>query len=157
MRLTPKLNKALHIQYADTCQYCFNFCNEKGHVDHIVPIAKNGKNKLSNFTLSCKRCNKHKRDKLLPKQKIKKHVLIAYRNIEFIKKFLGQQGMKKLHISNLKIKAIRDFPNDLWHKARLAALKEKKTIGQWLAEVIERHLKGEPNESSNSQTKSKKG
>ena len=40
-----------------------------------------------------------------------------------------------------KIVNIRKFPVDTWHKARLAALKEKKTIGQWVAEAIEKHLK----------------
>ena len=45
-----------------------------------------------------------------------------------------------------KIVNIRKIPVDTWHKARLAALKEKKTIGQWLTEIIEKHLKREKKE-----------
>jgi len=38
-----------------------------------------------------------------------------------------------------KIVNIRKFPVDTWRKARKEAIEEGKTIGQWLAEVIEKH------------------
>ena len=40
-----------------------------------------------------------------------------------------------------KIIAIRNLSEKTWHKVRVAALKEKKTVGSWLTEFIEKHLK----------------
>lgn len=46
------------------CAYCRGSVKEKYHVDHIVPIVKNGKNDRSNLQILCPSCNhkKHSKD-----------------------------------------------------------------------------------------------
>lgn len=42
------------------CQYCAS-CDGPFHIDHIVPRASGGRNRLENVCVACARCNTSKR------------------------------------------------------------------------------------------------
>jgi 5-methylcytosine-specific restriction endonuclease McrA len=44
--------------YSNTCAYCG--CNGKLTIDHLVPISKDGKHKLTNLIPACHTCNSSK-------------------------------------------------------------------------------------------------
>ena len=44
----------------DKCAYCRKLLRGKGHVDHILAIAKGGSNDRRNLQLTCEICNKRK-------------------------------------------------------------------------------------------------
>ena len=48
--------------YSDPCCYCGR---PMQHIDHIVPVAKDGAEHWTNLTAACQRCNNRKRDKSL--------------------------------------------------------------------------------------------
>ena len=48
--------------YSDPCCYCGR---PMQHIDHIVPVAKDGAEYWTNLTAACQRCNNRKRDKSL--------------------------------------------------------------------------------------------
>ncbi len=52
----------VEILYNDPCCYCGK---PMQHIDHIVPIAKQGEEYWTNLTAACQRCNNRKRDKSL--------------------------------------------------------------------------------------------
>lgn len=47
----------------DKCAYCRIRLNGKGEVDHKVPLSKGGTNDRSNLQLTCKPCNRKKRNR----------------------------------------------------------------------------------------------
>jgi len=62
-----------------TCQYCGRNVKEdkiKLHVDHIIPLSKNGTWEKKNLTTACEECNIGKADILLNEYKIKKDNVI---------------------------------------------------------------------------------
>jgi len=152
-KLSPNLNKALHVFYTDTCQYCRKKCNGKGHVDHIVPIAKGGKDKLSNYILSCSDCNHQKKDKLLDKSEIRKHVLFAYKNMKLVELLYnsikkGRGKKNQYSILNYKAKrarlnksgfgnvTIKDVPQELWDRLKIQAKKEGRLFSAFVVELL---------------------
>lgn len=52
------------------CQYCGKTPKDgiKLVVDHIYPVSKGGKGKRFNLITSCSKCNRRKKDRLLPKE-----------------------------------------------------------------------------------------
>jgi len=60
------LNKALHIVWHDTCQYCNKKCEGKGHTEHIDPKSNGGRDDLSNLILACRKCNGEKTNLIIP-------------------------------------------------------------------------------------------
>lgn len=71
-----------------TCVYCGRNSFEdkvKLHIDHLIPRAKGGSDKINNLVTSCQSCNNSKKDKLLSKEiieKIKKRKIIIHESIE---------------------------------------------------------------------------
>ena len=68
-------------KYSRTCQYC-SARNIPLEVEHIVPKSKGGSNRVSNLTLSCRKCNEKKGNKpieefLKRKPELLKKVLAA--------------------------------------------------------------------------------
>lgn len=57
--MTPSLRKAIMERDHYTCQLCGKYMpDEVGlHIDHIVPIAKDGKSVPSNLRVLCSKCN----------------------------------------------------------------------------------------------------
>lgn len=55
----PKLREA----QGDKCAICGAKLNGKGHLDHIVPLAKGGEHKPRNLQFLCPPCNLHKSDR----------------------------------------------------------------------------------------------
>ena len=49
-------------KYSRTCQYC-SVRNIPLEVEHIIPKSKGGSNRVSNLTLSCRKCNEKKGNK----------------------------------------------------------------------------------------------
>ena len=47
------------------CPYCFNNMKDDIHIDHIIPLSKNGSNKVHNLILCCSYCNLRKNAKEL--------------------------------------------------------------------------------------------
>ena len=58
----PYTKEEFYIWYKDQPKQC-TYCKEKAeHLDHIVPVAKQGTNEFSNLQLLCGRCNRAKWD-----------------------------------------------------------------------------------------------
>jgi 5-methylcytosine-specific restriction endonuclease McrA len=55
----PKLREA----QGDKCAICATRLHGKGHLDHVVPLAKGGKHLPGNLQFLCAPCNLHKSDK----------------------------------------------------------------------------------------------
>ncbi len=56
----------LELFKCDICAYCKKFCESQDKtIDHIIPLAKQGKHISSNITMCCSSCNSSKQDKLL--------------------------------------------------------------------------------------------
>ena len=52
----------VYLKYGGKCAYCGRALSyEEMQVDHIVPKRNNGKNNISNYNPSCRRCNHYKR------------------------------------------------------------------------------------------------
>lgn len=47
----------LRQKLGDRCSYCDSPLNGGGHLDHMTPVAKGGRNDLENVTYCCKNCN----------------------------------------------------------------------------------------------------
>ena len=45
----------------ELCGDCLDF-NKTTHIDHIIPVSKDGKNKIENLQFVCAKCNYAKRD-----------------------------------------------------------------------------------------------
>ena len=63
-KIHSKKKAKIHKRDNYTCSYC----GEKSdtlHVDHIIPLNKNGNNRYSNLTTSCQPCNNQKKDKTI--------------------------------------------------------------------------------------------
>lgn len=54
---------AIRVQQKDRCAYCRVGLNNRGHVDHIVPLARGGSNWPRNIQLLCQPCNQRKKDR----------------------------------------------------------------------------------------------
>jgi hypothetical protein len=55
--------KKIRSQQKDKCAICFRSLNGKGHMDHIIPLAKGGKHAAANLQFLCPPCNLSKSDK----------------------------------------------------------------------------------------------
>lgn len=55
----PKIRTA----QSDKCAICKERLNGKGHLDHIMPLARGGKHEPSNLQFLCPPCNLHKSDR----------------------------------------------------------------------------------------------
>ncbi len=64
--MTKELRKKIMIRDNYTCQLCGKYMpDEVGlHIDHIIPISKDGKTVISNLQVLCSKCNGHKSDML---------------------------------------------------------------------------------------------
>jgi 5-methylcytosine-specific restriction endonuclease McrA len=54
------MKRAVRLRAGDKCQMCGVSAEAPGvimHIDHIVPLAKGGKNELDNLQLLCGKCN----------------------------------------------------------------------------------------------------
>lgn len=52
------------------CFYCNDVFNSKlAHVDHVVPLSRGGQHSVTNFCVSCPKCNLSKNDKLVEEWK----------------------------------------------------------------------------------------
>jgi len=58
------VNTYLKLKHNYTCQYCGTKSTSKKkvrlEVDHVIPVSKGGSDQLTNLTLACHICNKHK-------------------------------------------------------------------------------------------------
>jgi len=52
-----------------TCEYCGNMVGNDYHLDHILPISKNGTSDITNLAIACSKCNLQKGPKLLEEYK----------------------------------------------------------------------------------------
>lgn len=52
------------------CHYCsVSVSHNECHIDHYIPLNKDGSNKIENLTISCAYCNIHKSDKIVEDEK----------------------------------------------------------------------------------------
>jgi len=58
------LRKQVKQRDNSTCRYCGIFVLD-GHVDHVIPVSRDGTNDLDNLVWSCPECNHSKGDKTL--------------------------------------------------------------------------------------------
>ena len=62
--LPARLREAVFDRDGEVCAYCLT-TDGPFEIDHIHPVAKGGSDDLENLTVSCKSCNRSKRDKLV--------------------------------------------------------------------------------------------
>lgn len=53
----------LRLRLGDRCAYCDSHLGGKGHLDHMTPVAKGGRNEIGNVTYCCEACNQAKHAK----------------------------------------------------------------------------------------------
>ena len=64
--IPPKLRFEILEKYNHTCQYCGRKAPEvELEIDHIIPISKGGQTIAENITVSCRKCNNGKSNKIL--------------------------------------------------------------------------------------------
>ena len=54
----------LYKQQKGCCWYCGEFVGLTFDIDHRVPVSRGGPSDISNIVISCRACNREKRDKL---------------------------------------------------------------------------------------------
>lgn len=67
MSISAKLRKTVTDRANKLCEYCLmplDFSHDPFEVEHIIPIAQNGKTISSNLALACRGCNLFKSDKI---------------------------------------------------------------------------------------------
>lgn len=62
-KLSPSLSLMLFAKQRGKCAICKEGLKTGYHMDHIIPLARGGKNIERNIQLTCKRCNGRKSDK----------------------------------------------------------------------------------------------
>lgn len=65
--ISTKVKKTVRQRAKERCEYCQSWMHNAIHtfnIDHVVPVAKGGKNEVDNLALSCGGCNNAKSDKL---------------------------------------------------------------------------------------------
>jgi 5-methylcytosine-specific restriction enzyme A len=68
--IPPEVRKYVFERDLHHCQSCGKTATEANlNVDHIIPLARGGKNDLSNLQTLCSTCNQRKRDRLDPRFK----------------------------------------------------------------------------------------
>lgn len=62
----PWAKGSVHIRDRYICQYCgIPVPKKQATIDHVIPVAKGGKNKWNNTVCACKSCNNKKEDFLM--------------------------------------------------------------------------------------------
>lgn len=56
---------AVKSRKTNTCYYCRTRFTGMAEIDHILPLAKGGQHKIENLCVSCQKCNRSKKDKLV--------------------------------------------------------------------------------------------
>lgn len=74
------------------CPYCNNDMTDNIHIDHIIPLSKNGSNEVENLILCCSNCNLSKYDKNL-------NLWLEECNIDYNNFVLDIEERNKLHFS----------------------------------------------------------
>lgn len=65
-KLAPSVRKRVHQRDGGRCRYCAApLAFEDMHVDHVVPVARGGRDNLSNLAAACAGCNLSKGAKTL--------------------------------------------------------------------------------------------
>ena len=62
-KLPANIIHALKALQKNCCAVCRTYLDERFHLDHIIPLARGGKNDAANVQLLCVRCNLQKADK----------------------------------------------------------------------------------------------
>lgn len=62
-RITPEVINAVIEKYDGKCAYCGTDCTKYYEIDHKLPLVRGGGNDIDNLALSCKHCNRSKKDK----------------------------------------------------------------------------------------------
>lgn len=62
-RLLDEWVQELRNRQRDKCGYCLRSLDGGGHVDHMTPLAKGGRNSKDNIVIACKQCNLEKHAK----------------------------------------------------------------------------------------------
>lgn len=62
------------------CAYCKTCCKEYYEIDHILPLSRGGAHSLDNLAISCRSCNRSKKDKTLEEWNLTKQELIEARD-----------------------------------------------------------------------------
>lgn len=140
-----KLNDVLHTIYNDTCFYCGKSCDQKGHIDHIVPIAQGGKDKLYNFILACPNCNIIKNSNILSKPKIQNALRTARNMKPILEKYLKltPQNKEMPFLKQTPKLHVVDFPGDVRYQAKMAALRQNITLREWVINAFTEKLERE--------------
>ena len=60
---TTKEKIDIRINQNDSCYYCNKKLFNTGEYDHMTPLSRGGSNSSANLVLSCRTCNRDKRDK----------------------------------------------------------------------------------------------
>lgn len=59
------------------CERCLHPALSHGHVDHVKPFSKGGRNRLGNYQWLCARCNTSKGNRNRMDYRLRNHVVLA--------------------------------------------------------------------------------
>jgi HNH endonuclease len=67
MGVSKSLNRKVRKIANDRCEYCKMHQSLQGatfHVEHVIPVSRDGKSVLANLVLACPSCNLHKSNRI---------------------------------------------------------------------------------------------
>lgn len=102
--ISDRVKIAVRQVYGGVCQYCQ--CGDANHVDHIVPLAKDGLDDVENLILSCESCNLRKGVALIPDTYVALILGIAAQKAPLIRKMLAPKEKKEKPLPEKFKKAI---------------------------------------------------
>lgn len=70
--VTPGIEAMLLVKQSGRCAYCKTDITKKRHLDHIIPLCRNGRHEDENLQLTCPKCNQQK-SSLLPDEFKRRH------------------------------------------------------------------------------------
>lgn len=76
MKNNTSIKNILIQEYGNKCSICGKEFNEENpsEIDHIIPCSRGGSDELYNLQLTCRRCNRGKRDMFIPQEVFESYI-----------------------------------------------------------------------------------
>lgn len=152
--LSKKIRFEVFKRDSFTCQYCGRMAPDVIlEVDHIIPVAKGGTNKITNLITSCHDCNSGKSDRELSDDSVIKRqqaqMLILAQKKEQLE-MMAKWREKLDDLENEQVKLIESYTRKLWGlKNKSLSDRGIKSVKKWLKDYTYLELTNAVSELSN--------